>query len=75
MALDTLPFSGAGLLLVFKIAFIILSLLYFFFSLIVVRQVKLMTETLVTAISPILRTFSILHALTALGLVIFFVFF
>lgn len=64
-----------GLSLFFKIGFIVLALLYFMFSLIVVRQVKLMTESLVTAVSPVLRAFSILHAVLALGLIIFFIIF
>ncbi|MCL4366736.1 hypothetical protein M1563_01055 [Patescibacteria group bacterium] len=55
---------------VVKVALLILSGLYFIFSLIVVRQVSLMTETLITEVSPFLRAFSILHAGVALGIVI-----
>ncbi len=64
-----------GILFVFKIIFVFLTALYFIFSLIIVRQVKLMTETLITEVSPVLRVFTILHAVAALGLIIFFILF
>lgn len=53
-----------------KVGIVFLSALYFIFSLIVVRQVNLMTEALITEISPILRAFSIIHAGLALGIII-----
>lgn len=54
-------------------AIIILSVLYFIFSLIVVRQVNLMTETLITEVAPLLRAFAIIHSGIALGIVILFI--
>lgn len=63
----------AGILAIARIGILALAAAYFIFSLIVVRQVNLMTETLVTEVSPILRAFSIIHAGLALGAVILFV--
>jgi hypothetical protein len=54
----------------FKVLFLILFILYFGFSLIVIRQVQLMTDTLQTEVSPVLRSFALLHAIVSLGIVI-----
>lgn len=59
-----------GVWLVVKVGIIILSVFYFLFSLVVVRQVSLMTDTLITEISPYLRAFSLIHAGLALGVII-----
>lgn len=56
-----------------KILLVLLSVLYFIFSLIVVRQVNLMTDTLITEVAPFLRAFAIIHAGVALGIVILFI--
>lgn len=56
-----------------KSAIIILGSLYFIFSLIVVRQVNLMTDTLITEVAPFLRAFAIIHAGVALGIIILFI--
>lgn len=58
---------------IFKIGFILFSVVYFIFSLIVIRQIFLMTDTLITEVSPILRAIAILHALLALAVVVFFI--
>lgn len=55
---------------IIRIGIIILAGLYFIFSLIVVRQVNLMTETLITEVSPLLRAFAIIHAGLALGIIL-----
>ncbi|MBI2021902.1 hypothetical protein HYS93_03420 [Candidatus Daviesbacteria bacterium] len=55
---------------IFKIGFIIFSILYFIFSLVIIRQVSLMAETVMTEGGPILRALSIFHAGLALGLII-----
>lgn len=60
--------------IIFKIGFILFSLLYFIFSLIVVRQVNLMTETVITEAAGIFKLLSLLHALLALGILILFIF-
>ena len=66
-----LQFSPA-LMLVFKAFFILIATLYFIFSLFIVRQINLMTETVITEGGPILRAFSLLHAGLALGVIILF---
>ncbi|MBI2596390.1 hypothetical protein HYW46_06715 [Candidatus Daviesbacteria bacterium] len=59
--------------LVFKLSFIAFACLYFLFSLIIIRQVYLMTETIMTQTGPVLRAVSILHSGLALGIIILFV--
>lgn len=63
-------FSPTGVLWISKLSVVLLAGLYFIFSLIIVRQVKMMTETLITEVSPLLRAFSIVHAGLALGVII-----
>lgn len=64
---------GQSVDLFFKVGFVILAILYFIFALIVVRQVNLMTETVITEGGPILRAISILHAGLALAVVVLFI--
>lgn len=59
-----------SILLIFKFGALSLAALYFVFSLIVIRQVNLMTETVITEAAPVLKFFSIIHAGLALGIVI-----
>lgn len=59
--------------LLFKIGFLILAGIYFLFSLIVVRQVNLMSETVITEGAPILKIIALLHALLALGVIVLFI--
>lgn len=66
---------GNEILLGAKIALIVFAILYFIFSLIVVRQVNLMTQTVKTETAPILKLISFVHALLALGVIILFVLF
>lgn len=56
-----------------KIGIVTLALLYFLFSLVVVRQTYLMSKTLITEVSPLLRAFAIIHAGLALGIIILFI--
>lgn len=56
-----------------QIILLFISVLYFIFTLIVIRQVRLMTETLVTETAPALRALSIFYGLISLGVVILFV--
>ncbi len=64
------PDNTFGLWFLFKYAIIAFALLYFIFSLIVMRQINLMTQTLVTAVAPVIKTLGIVHALFALLMVI-----
>lgn len=57
----------------FKSGFVILSILYFIFSLIVIGQIRLMTDTVTTEAGSLLRFFSILHAGISLGIVVLFI--
>lgn len=56
-----------------KLLLLLLVFCYFLFSLVVVRQVTLMTETLMTESAPVLRAMSIIHAGFALGVIILFI--
>lgn len=56
-----------------KVLFIIFAIGYFLFSLVVIRQVNLMAETVITEAAPILKALSILHAGLALGVIILFI--
>lgn len=69
------PFFGSftgGLVLLFKIGFITFATVYFIFSLIIIRQVSLMSETVITEGGFILKAISIIHAGLALGIVVLF---
>lgn len=58
---------------IFKVGFVAFAVLYFLFSLIVVSQVRLMTQTVKTEAGPLLRFFSVLFAGISLGLVVLFI--
>lgn len=66
-------FSMEMVWLIVKILIILLSTLYFIFSLILVRQVAFMAETLMTEVTPILKGLSIIYAGVSLGVVILFI--
>lgn len=53
--------ENALLIGVFKLLFILVSFFYVMFAVIVVRQVQIMKNTLITPISPVLLILSILH--------------
>ncbi len=63
-------FDQAALLVFIKAGILILLIFYALFSLIVVRQVDLMSSTLITPVSSIVKAFSILHAGFAIGFII-----
>lgn len=60
---------------VFKLGFIIFAGLYFIFTLIVLRQVNLMTSTIITEGGPILRVLAIAYAVLALLTLVYFLIF
>lgn len=65
---DTL---GSEAIMVFlKVAILLILAFYAIFALIVVRQVDLMSKTLITEVSPILKAFSIIHGGFAIGLIV-----
>lgn len=66
-----LSFINTDLILTFgKGAVLILLMLYAIFSLIIVRQVDLMSKTLITGVSPIVKAIAIFHAGFILGLIV-----
>lgn len=67
---SSLPLLGFDMFILFKIAFVAFFGLYFIFSVLVIREVQLMTENLITEVSPIIRAFSILHAGLSLGILV-----
>ena len=52
---------------------VIAAVMYFIFSLIVLRQVNLMTDTIETEGAPILKALAYLHAFLALGVILILV--
>lgn len=54
--------------LIFKGMIVVLVFLYFIFSLIIIRQVNLMSDALITQVGPALRLLSIVNTIVALGL-------
>lgn len=65
----TNPFDFEAVLVFVKIALLIILVFYAIFALMITRQVDLMSKTLITKVSPILRAFSIIHAGFAVGLI------
>jgi hypothetical protein len=61
---------AGGALMLARLLIMTLSGLYFAFSLIIVRQVSLMTETLITEAGPIMKALAILHCGFALGIIV-----
>ena len=58
---------------VFEIGFLIFGILYFIFTLIVLRQVNLMTATVRTEGGGLLKAIAILYAGLALGVIVLFI--
>lgn len=58
---------------VFEIGFLIFGVLYFIFTLIVLRQVNLMTSTVRTEGGGLLKAIAILYAGLALGVIVLFI--
>lgn len=58
---------------VFEVGFIIFGVAYFIFTLIVLRQVNLMTATIKTEGGGILKALAILYAGLALGVIVLFI--
>lgn len=63
-------FESEAVLVILKGAILILLLFYAIFALMVVRQVDLMSKTLITSISPVVKVFALLHAFFAIGLIL-----
>ena len=53
-----------------KGAILLILIFYAIFSLIIIRQVDLMSKTLITGISPIVKILSIIHAMFVIALIV-----
>lgn len=58
---------------VFEVGFIIFGIIYFIFSLVVLRQVNLMTATVKTEGGGLLKAAAILYAGLSLGVIVLFI--
>ena len=67
------PFFASFIPVLFDWGFLIFSILYFIFTLIVLRQVNLMTSTIKTEGGGILKALAILYAGLALGVIVLFI--
>lgn len=56
-------------LTVLKAAILLILVFYAIFSLIIIRQVDLMSKTLISDVSSVVKAFAIIHAGFALGLI------
>ena len=68
---DTLNLLESQILQNFlQIAILIILVVYVIFALLIVRQVDLMSRTLITSVSPIVKAVAIAHAGFAIGVTI-----
>jgi len=63
-------FNSEAVLVFLKATTLLILLIYAIFALIIIRQVDLMSKTLITNFSPIVRFLAIIHAGFAIGLII-----
>lgn len=71
--MPTIPSSLLNLdlsLAVLKAAILLILVFYAIFALIIIRQVDLMSKTLITSVSPVVKAFAIIHAGFAIGLIL-----
>ncbi len=70
MEVDLVNIFNHDLVLTFGKGVILLILIFYaIFSLLIVRQVDLMSKTLITNVAPIVKTFALVHAGFAIGLI------
>lgn len=70
MVSDPNFFNNAYLIIFLRWAILIILVFYVIFALVIVRQVDLMSKTLITPVSPLLKAIAILHAGFAIGLLV-----
>ena len=63
-------FNTQAALVLLKAAILIILIFYAIFALMIVRQVDLMSKTLITPVSPIVKAVSIVHAGFAIALIV-----
>ena len=64
------PFEFESIRILLKAAILIILVLYAIFALVVVRQVNLMSQTLISKVSPVLKALSLLNVGFAVGLIV-----
>lgn len=70
-ATETMSFFTSDTFLSFlKLIILLILIFYAIFALLIVRQVDLMSKTLITKVSPIVLALSIIHAGFAIGLIL-----
>lgn len=70
ISIPTNTLDSEATTVILKVAILLILAFYAIFALIVVRQVDLMSKTLITKVSPLLKAFSIVHAGFAIGLIV-----
>lgn len=68
---DSLDLNSA-VLGIFKIFFVIASLLYIIFAIVVVRQISVMKKTLITSFSPVITVLGFIHLIFAIVMSLFY---
>lgn len=63
-------FTQDAVLAFLKAAILLILIFYAIFALMIVRQVDLMSKTLITSASPIMRAIAIIHAGFAIALIL-----
>jgi len=63
-------FETEAVLIMIKAAVLLIFIFYAIFALLIIRQVDLMSKTLITAVSPLLKALSIIHAGAVIALLI-----
>lgn len=64
--METLSQFGPSILLVFKLAILLFLIIYIIFAGIVVKQVRIMTETLQVGMEQTIRMLSVVHFIISL---------
>lgn len=64
-------FNSEPVLTILKGAVLLILIFYAIFAAVIIRQVDLMSKTLITTISPTLKAVAIIHAGVAIGLIFF----
>lgn len=70
--IDTILNQGSFLLTVFKFFFILCAILYSLFAVVVLRQIVVMKNTLLTTFSPVLQIAGYVHLALAVFVVLLF---
>lgn len=64
--------AESAILFLVKLLFILAGLIYVVFAVIVVRQVHVMKQTLITSFSPVILLLGYIHLFVAIGMLVFF---